>query len=739
MNLSTIVAAIYLVGGVFLFFLAVVIFRENPKAQINRITSLMLFFAGLGPLLGALGTIAKDISPEISRSIFYTNIFYLWELFFPQLLLFSFVFPEKKKFLFDFPKVKWLLFLPHIFHIFLMLIFYDPDSWVRSLESWKTGFVFGWLLEPFAFVVKIFATLMGVLYSFHLQFFSVVNLIYLFLAVFFLYLGYKKVKIQRLKRQVKFLVRGIWSATGLYALAFIIPVLTPIKISDNLKYFLTITALVVGGSSIAWAIIKHQFLDIRLLVRQSLVYSLTSGLLVGLYFLVVVQLGKAVQGFLGRPTPILEISYVILALVFFQPIMGQLDNFIKRMFIRDTSDYRNMMETFSRKIITIFDFDQLKETVFDTLKRNMLVEKVFLCIYQDNEGKFILFAEEGRFYFEKNDKFLLSLKGKKNPVYIDELEIKTDDTPMSKLLFPGGLHLAVPLSQKEELIGFIGLSQKATRFRFTYEDLTLLNVLANQLVVAIDNAKLYAESLEKQKLEEELLVARQIQLALLPKTLPTGEGFEVSAYIQPARQVGGDYYDFIKTGDESFGIAIADATGKGIPAALLVSLLHASLRAEAKNSPLPNLVISNVNQLIYSSTSTEKFATMFYGEFDPQKRSLCYCNAGHNYPVLLRKSGEIEFLKEGGLILGAFAFATYEKSERFLDSEDILVFYSDGLTEAFNKAEEQFGEKRLLDLLEASRHQTADEIKNILVQEVNNFSRGATFWDDFTLVVLKVC
>ena len=736
---STIVAAFYLVAGVFLFFLAVVIFRENPKAQVNRITSLMLFFAGLGPLLAALGTIAKSISPEISELAFYSNLFYFWELFFPFLLLFSLVFPERKKFLSDFPRIKWLLFLPHVFHIVLVLAFYDPDSFVKTIETWKRSVLFGWLLSPFAFLAKMSSALMGILYSFHLQFFSVINLIYLFLAVVFLYLGYRELEIQRLKEQVKFLIWGIMSAMGLYALAFILPVLTPIKLSDTLKIFFTITALVIGAGSIAWAIIRYQFLDIRLLVRQRLVYSLTSGLLVGLYFLVVAQMGKVVQNFLGHPTAIVDIGYVILALVFFQPIMGQLDNFLKRMFIKDTSDYRNMMETFSRRIVTIFDFDQLKEMVFDTLKKNMLVERVFLCVYQEGEDKFLLFSEEGRFYFEKDDGFLLPFKERRSPVYVDELGINQDDSPMARYLFPLGLHVASPLYQKDKLVGILGLSQKVTRFRFTYEDLTLLNILANQLVVAIDNTKLYLESLEKRRLEEELVVARQIQLGLLPKIFPKGEGFELSAYIQPARQVGGDYYDFIKTKNSSFAIAIADATGKGIPAALLISLVHASLRSEARNCPLPNLVISNVNQLICSSTTSEKFATMFYGEFDPEKKSICFCNAGHNYPILMHKSGEVDLLKEGGLIIGAFPFAAYEKGERDLECDDIIVFYSDGLTDAFNKAEEQFGEERLLDLMEGSRHHSADKIKNILVQEVNDFSRGATFWDDFTLVVLKVC
>jgi serine phosphatase RsbU (regulator of sigma subunit) len=738
LSLSTIVAIIYLICGISLFSLAIIILRDNPKAKINKVTSLMLFFAGSGPSLAALGTIAKTISLQITQSVFYNNIFYFWELFFPQLLLFSLIFPEENRYLKKYPKLGWLIFLPHLFHILLMLVFYNRIGLFGSWEAAKTGSLFGWLLEPLAFAWRIVSPIMGALYDFHLQFFSMVNLIYLFLAILFLYQGYKMVKIPSLKRQVKVVLWGIRSSMGLYAIAFILPVLTPLKIPGYLRYFLTVLALLIGSGSIAWAIIKHRFLDVRLIVRQSLVYSATSAILVGLYFLVVGQFSKIIQNALGKPTPILEISYVILALVFFQPIMGQLDDLLKKMFIKESSDYRNMMETFSREIITIFDFNELKETVFDTLKKNMLTENVFLCVGDEGKEKFSLYWDGQKFSCDREDKFLRSLRNKQKTVFLDDLDLKKTDSPLTEFLFPLGIFLLVPLCQKEELVGFIGLSQKITRFRYTYEDLTLLNVLANQLVVAMNNARLYKESLEKQRLEEELLVAKQIQLALLPKAFPHGDSFEFSAYTQPARQVGGDYYDFMKIEEMLIGLAIGDASGKGMPAALLVSLIQASLRAEVKNRLSVSQVISNINQFIFSSTSPERFATMFYGELDPKERKLSYCNAGHNYPILLRENGEVEFLDIGGMILGAFSDAVYQKGEVFLDPLDLTLFYSDGLTEAFNDKEEQFGEERLLDLIKKHRSLPPEKIKDVLISECLEFSKGAPLWDDLTIVVLKV-
>jgi len=739
LSLSSFVTAIYLIIGIGLFFLALIIFRENRKALVNKVTSLMLFFAGLGPVLGVLGSILRSISPYFAESIFYQNLFYLWEFFFPQLLLFSLVFPEQRETIRKNPRLKYLIFLPYLFHMVLVLVFYESERVIASLTVERADTLMGILLSPFSFVLRLISVVLGSFYNFHVQFFSLVNLCYLTLAVALLYAGYKSITIPRLKISTKFVMWGIFFSMAFYSVAFILPALVPIVLSPGLKYFLTILALVSGAGLITWAIIKHRFLDVRIVVRQSLVYSLTSAILVGLYLLVVMQFSKLIQSIIGKPTPILDISYLILAIFLFQPLMAQLDNLIKRRFMKDVADYRNMMEVFSRKIVTILDFDQLKETIFETLKKNMQVESMCLCAFDEKERKFMFHSEDSVLSFDWNDDFIDSLRQRARPFFVAELKVKEGETPFSTCLLERGIYLMIPLHSQEGLIGFLGLTKKATGFRYTDEDLTLLSILGNQLVVAMSNIHLYQESLEKQRLEEELLRARQIQLALLPKGVPRGKGFELSAYIQPAQQVGGDYYDFIKINGETLGIAIGDASGKGMPAALLVSLLQAFLRAETKNRLLPNQVICNINKLICASTSPEKFATMFYGEFNPAERSISYCNAGHNYPVLVRKNGDVEFLEEGGLVIGAFPTAEYQKAERSFQTDDLVVMYSDGLTEAFNKKEEQFGEARLLDLLQGSRHHPAEKIKDMIVQQVNDFSRGSIFWDDFTLVVLKVC
>jgi serine phosphatase RsbU (regulator of sigma subunit) len=751
LNLQILVVSVYLACGAILLFLSGVILKEDSRNRVNRATSLMLFFGGLGPLLASLGiflTSGSGADTLVSSSPFTHNIFYVWEFFFPSLLLFSLVFPEQNSYLKRYPRIKYLIFLPHIFHTILVLVFYQPEKIIRSLNVEQMGSLARFFLDPISLFLKYVAVIFGILYKIHVESFSLINLIFLILAVWFLHRGYRKITVYTLKKQVGLLMWGIRSAVGLYAIAFIVPALTPLDFSENVRYFITIVALMVGSGSIAWAIIKHHFLDVKLIVRQSLVYFLTTAIVVGIYFLVLKQFGSLVQNMIGREIPALDVGVVILAIIFFQPIMGQLDDLIKKFFIREKSDYRGMMETFSRKLVTIFDFKTLKETVTETLKKEMMVEKVYVCTPSvKTEGRtktsqYVLGSDdpagEQIYSADINDPLIVTLREKTRPTYLADFKTVEETSPFFRTLTELGIFLLVPLVSQNELDGFIGLSKKTTHFRYSYEDITLLDILANQMVIAMSNARLYQESLEKQRLEEELNLARQIQLGLLPKFCPQTEFFELSAHIHPATAVGGDYYDFLYPDSKSIGIAIADASGKGIPAALLISLVHASLRAEVKNKLSPSLVLSNINQLIFTSTSSEKFATMFYAELHPEERRLCYCNAGHNYPILVHEDGKVEFLETGGMILGAFAEATYQGAEIALRRNDTVFFYSDGLTDNRNPQDEEFGESRLLDFLLQNRSLTAEGMKERLIEEVTNFSQGAVPFDDLTMVVLKI-
>jgi sigma-B regulation protein RsbU (phosphoserine phosphatase) len=298
--------------------------------------------------------------------------------------------------------------------------------------------------------------------------------------------------------------------------------------------------------------------------------------------------------------------------------------------------------------------------------------------------------------------------------------------------------MIVPLINRGQMQGFIALSNKISGYSYNYEDITTLNILSNQLVIAMANARLYQESLEKQRLEEELSLARQIQKDLLPKELPVGRDFEFAAYSEPSRYVGGDFYDFMHTKRNNLGIVVADVSGKGMPAALMVSQIQAMLRSEVRNTDSIIRILQNVNYLMSTTTSAEKFVTLFYAEYDPEKRIMHYANAGHNYPIVINSKGEHAFLIEGGLLMGAFKEATYKSDSLKLSPGDLVFFYTDGINEAFSPGGEQYGEERLLDLITSIRGLSAQEIADRVVKEVVDFSSTEIPQDDMTVVAFKI-
>ena len=301
--------------------------------------------------------------------------------------------------------------------------------------------------------------------------------------------------------------------------------------------------------------------------------------------------------------------------------------------------------------------------------------------------------------------------------------------------------LAVPLRGQHEVQGLIGLADKESRdgglVDFGEQDQRLLLNFASQAGIAIENAKYYAESVEKERLERELQVAATIQRNLLPDSPPRIPGFEIAATTIPSRAVGGDHYDFQEQ-DGRHLISIADVSGKGIPAALLVSTLHANLHAVAEDERDLRALVGRISRSIFTSSLSNKFITFVVSRLDPERMTLAYVNAGHNYPLVVSADGAVNTLRCGGLALGLLPQADYQEEEVQLRPGDLVVLYTDGITEAFNPEEDEFGEERLTELLLRERHRSAREIFDAVMRAVDDFTAGAPQHDDLTLLVCKV-
>lgn len=307
--------------------------------------------------------------------------------------------------------------------------------------------------------------------------------------------------------------------------------------------------------------------------------------------------------------------------------------------------------------------------------------------------------------------------------------------------------IAVPMRGREEILGVLIVADKVGRrgitLDFTVGDSTLLEAFANQAGVAIENAFLYQEALEARRLQAEMEEAEKIQRTLIPDTLAQIPGYEAFGLYQPRGGVGGDYYDCIPESDGMWGLAIADVSGKGMQAALLMATLRAGLRSEAtRKTDLPAMALT-LNSLLNASGDFGKYATFFFAQLNAETNQLTSINAGHNDPMVIRSGGSCEWLKKGGVMLGIFPddmitnMPPFEQETTQLASGDIILFYTDGVTETTNINDELYGEARLQDTAVRLRNESAETICGAIYDEVLEFQGEAEQFDDLTLMILK--
>jgi len=742
MDITLLTSIIYLTVGVLLSLIGILIFRENPLQRINRATAVMILLAALAPIMGAFGILISRMNDQLKLDIeLFKRIFLIWEFFFPQLLYFSLIFPRERKYLHDYPKVLYFLYLPHIFHFFVVLLFRGPESIMSFANMTQLDSQANTLLQPLMIVFNLFLSVLSIFYEFHINFFALINLIYVVAAIIIMYKGYQGLTSPRMRHQVALVLWGIRVSVGLYAIAFLLPKLFPFKASDTVVYFLTILALLIGAGSIAWAIIKYQFLDISQSISRKFLFSICSGLLLGIYLVIYDQSKKITSAIIGFQLPILEVLFIILAVILFQPTLSGIRYIINKLFGRDKSDYDHVLQTLTHDILTIMDLDKLKEKITETLTESMMLENVHLII-ENKAGDFEVNCERGGknqvYKFARNGEFICLIRKVNKPIGYDEIISRISKDEEAELLNELNCYLLIPLAHRGDLNGILCLGNKLTRTSFSAEDATLLNVLSDQIAIALENIDLYQAKLEKQHIEKEISVAREIQKMLLPYQIPKGKNFEISAMNIPSKEVGGDYYDFIQLDNNHIGLAIGDISGKGIPGAMLMSNLQAPLRASVWQFHEPADVMNRINNQIANTTSSEKFATFFYGILNSRKLTFTFTNAGHNYPIIKKRNGQYYNLTDGGLVIGVKPDFEYSQTKMNLSPGDTMVFYTDGITEALNPQIEEFGEQKLLDIIINYPYRSAEELRNHIYEEMIRFTKGESQYDDLTLIVLQI-
>lgn len=367
-----------------------------------------------------------------------------------------------------------------------------------------------------------------------------------------------------------------------------------------------------------------------------------------------------------------------------------------------------------------------------TLMGQVGTNRYAICL---KEGKSVYSKISGE-YLETDKQSIFQLVV--TPLLVTEIADKKRYKKLYEHLIKEKIAALVPLQIQNEVKGVLCLGDKLRGGGYTQSDLEFIFSLSNLAFVSLENARLFNEELEKKKMESELLIAREIQQGLLPRTLPKIDGFDIAAENISSKQVGGDYYDVIPTDNGKFMITIADVSGKGTPASLLMANVQATVHALVPFQLPLSTATARINDLIYRNTSSDKFITFFWGSLNAQTKIFQYVNAGHNPPFVLRRDGTIERLSDGGLILGIMKTITpYQEGSVQLSAGDSVILFTDGVSEAMDVNANDYTEERLEQFIQTLNGNSAAVMLTKIKHEIQQYSAGAVQSDDITLIVFK--
>src|SRR4051794_1579971 len=415
-----------------------------------------------------------------------------------------------------------------------------------------------------------------------------------------------------------------------------------------------------------------------------------------------------------------------------------------------TIDKLRMLHDITKKISRSLDLQEVLNLVMDTLDslipydaagifvvqcrdKELLPEDEEPCVFKSEAVRGYDIDELSDLHLKLGEGFIgsVAVSGKpiispdvrKDPVYVNARNSTRSE-------------MVAPIISNDEVIGVFDL--ESDQFNaYSEDDLDVLMLLASQVAIIIEKVMLHEQLVEKKRLEGQLEVARQVQLELLPAADPNLEGFDISAYNFPTEEVSGDYYDWVRIYDDQIGLVIADVSGKGMPAALLMAFLRASLRAAIHIGYAPHISMAKVNYLLWESIERNQFVTAFYGVLDASNKTLAYSNAGHSPALLMGADGTVRFEERGGVPLGMFRDSRYYEYFETIEPGDVFFLYTDGVTEAMNSDREEYGRDRLIAAVRQCRDQPARDMIDFMHRELIAWSDGQGVHDDVTFFVVK--
>lgn len=656
------------------------------------------------------------------------------------MLLFGIYFPERLALDKRWPWAKWILILPvSIFALVRIVIA------VASQESFALASTLNQTISPFRLVGEILSMMA--------------------IGGFFACIGYKSgtSTAPDVKRRLKLMLWGAQITLTPIFILVIIGLFFSRNPFINVPWWVLLATLLLVSLFpvvLAYVIVVQRAMDVRVAIRQGVQYALARNgarVLQALLSIVVVYIAIsfALDPDSNRLRRIIIIAVGITLVFLIGRASERLKEWIDRRFFREAYNAEHILSELGEKVRTMVEAEPLLETVAKRVSESLHVPKVAILLNEGGayQSAYALGYEQSLpDSFSESGATVEKLQSESEPlrVYFDDPDswiYKADGMDGERdILKSFDAQLLLPLAINEKLPGFISLGPKQSEEPYSNTDLKLLQSVATQTGLALENSRLTAriatEVAQRERLNRELEIAREVQERLFPQKLPSVPGLDYCGACRPALGVGGDYYDFLLLPAERFGIAIGDVSGKGIAAALLMASLQASLRGQAiqGKDDLAELM-SNVNRLVYEASAENRYATFFYAQYEAGTRLLTYVNAGHNPPMIFRRhenEWQILRLEAGGAVVGLLPNFPYSQETVRLERGDLLVAFTDGISEAMNTNDEEWGEELLIEVVKQCEGMNAADTLSTIVKAADAFVAGAKQHDDMTLLVARL-
>lgn len=563
-----------------------------------------------------------------------------------------------------------------------------------------------------------------------------------------LYVNYSRIK-NKTERKPIFIILFAYTlgvASLLYT-NFIAPVISD-TIFNSPEFYTPIVLIAMLPIAFGYSIFRYQLMDVSVVVKNAVIYGAATLTVAALYFLVIYILGQTISQAIGTEYQgiIAGVIFIIFALVF-QSTKDKFQNFLTAKFYPEQFAYQKVLVKFSNDVSSMVGLENILDKTFETFTNALKINNFGIMVRGNHNGDLVVARSKGikteniTFNHSSIQSFVAQKKLLSKIPVVEREEFASVCGERSTQLIENNIYTIVPMIVKSKLVGLLLFGLKHSGAQFSHEDLELLNAVANQAAVSIENARLYEAEKQKLAIERDLDLARKIQQGLLPSCIPSVNNLDICGQMIPAMQVGGDYYDLIKVSDSKIFVVVGDVSGKGLSASLYMAKLQTMIQLACTADKTPRQILVEINKKLYESLERNWFVTMTLALFDSEQKTVKFCRAGH-MPLLTSFNGTVKSYRSGGIGVGLESGTIFESSlveeQVKFTSGQIFAFFSDGLTEAMNERDDLFGEEKLSELLKGKSTKTASELMEEIWESITKFRGSAEQSDDMTMVLVKV-